>query len=78
MRSPTILGATARRVMRTGGLVQQVYRRGDTGPVVAEICSRLVTLGMLDPEDATCEVFDDRVDRAVRHFQQARSANVDG
>ena len=58
--------------------MQQVYRRGDTGPVVAEICSRLVTLGMLDPGDATREVFDDRVDRAVRYFQQARSANVDG
>jgi len=59
---------------------QTVYRRGDHGPAVAEIQARLALLGLLPPGGTDYEgaVFDDAVDRAVRQFQQARGATVDG
>ena len=60
------------------------YRRGDTGPAVAEIRAKLGVLGLLaegegaellDPSGA---LFDEATDRAVRAFQQARGISVDG
>ncbi|MFL6239041.1 MAG: N-acetylmuramoyl-L-alanine amidase [Actinomycetes bacterium] len=55
----------------------QAYRRGDHGPAVSEIRSKLGSLGLLsDPGDR--DTFDDACDRAVRHFQQARGLTVDG
>ncbi|MEO7979539.1 MAG: N-acetylmuramoyl-L-alanine amidase [Sporichthyaceae bacterium] len=60
------------------------YRRGDNGPAVAEIRSKLGVLGLLaegegaellDPQGA---LFDEATDRAVRAFQQARGISVDG
>ncbi len=60
------------------------YRRGDNGPAVAEIRSKLGVLGLLaegegaellDPQGA---LFDESTDRAVRAFQQARGISVDG
>lgn len=55
----------------------QLVRRGDTGPIVADIRHKLVTLGLLP--DAGCpEQFDELCDRAVRHFQQQRGLTVDG
>lgn len=75
--------------------LQRQYRRGDTGPAVAEIRSKLVLLGLLDadaraipaedrdrgdafPDDTVEAVFDEAVDRAVRHFQQQRALTIDG
>lgn len=61
-----------------------VYRRGDTGPAVAEIRAKLGLLGLLaegenaellDPAGA---LFDEPTDRAVRAFQQQRGISVDG
>jgi len=54
----------------------QVFRRGDTGPVVAEIRDKLARLGMI--ADGTADCFDDDADRAVRAFQQRRGLRVDG
>jgi N-acetylmuramoyl-L-alanine amidase len=69
------------------------WRRGDRGPAVREIRSRLTLLGLL-PEgrvgvsaphpdgragaSAADEVFDEPLDRAVRAFQQQRGLTVDG
>ncbi|MDI2130479.1 N-acetylmuramoyl-L-alanine amidase [Yinghuangia seranimata] len=67
--------------------LQRQYRRGDTGPAVAEIRSKLTLLGLLavdspggpvDADRGDEAVFDDDVDRAVRHFQQQRALTVDG
>ena len=66
-----------------------IQRRGDSGPAVAEIRERLNRLGLLDSESESPghsthfapraePVFDDQVDRAVRHFQQAHGITVDG
>ena len=62
-----------------------IYRRGDAGPAVAEIRSRLELLGLLaaaPPGSVAAAyataVFDDAVDAAVRGFQQQRGAMVDG
>ena len=55
----------------------QVFRRGDTGPAVAEVQAALVALGRLPavPED---DVFDAATDAAVRAFQQDRGLVADG
>lgn len=60
-----------------------VYRRGDRGPAVAEIRSKLATLGFLPetearPQGVDDAAFDDDCDRAVRAFQQRRGLMVDG
>jgi len=60
-----------------------LFRRGDSGPAVAEIQGKLELLGLLPPPgerslpnlDAR---FDDECDRAVRSFQQQRGLSVDG
>ena len=57
------------------------YRRGHTGPAVAEIRARLARVGLLTgpaPVDPVDAVFDDDVDTAVRTFQQQRGITVDG
>jgi N-acetylmuramoyl-L-alanine amidase len=54
----------------------QAYRRGDHGPVIAEVRAKLARLGLLAQADG--DVFDDAVDRAVRGFQQARGLRADG
>lgn len=53
------------------------YRRGDTGPAVAEIREHLTRLGLLTASDVA-DVFDAECDRAVRQFQQSRGLSVDG
>ena len=66
------------------GRRRPAYRRGDTGPAVAEIRAKLGVLGLLaegegaellDPSGA---LFDEATDRAVRAFQQQRGISVDG
>ena len=54
----------------------QVYRRGDTGPAIAEIRDKLARLGLLEPVET--DLFDDALDRAVRTFQQRRGLRIDG
>ncbi|MBV9484497.1 MAG: N-acetylmuramoyl-L-alanine amidase [Frankiaceae bacterium] len=64
--------------------MQQLFRRGDRGPAVAEIRAKLERLGRLDPvggENLTNQtdiLFDDVTDYAVRSFQQERGLRVDG
>lgn len=68
----------------------QSFQRGDRGPAVAEIRSKLQRLGLLEA-DQVLDVdtgdmstkfaavnFDDLTDRAVRGFQQARGLRIDG
>lgn len=55
----------------------QLYRRGDSGPAVAEVQAALVTLGLL-PAAPGEPLFDQRTDWAVREFQQNRGLVVDG
>jgi len=59
---------------------QQFYRRGDTGPAVAEIRHKLALLTLLPAERVRVHdaAFDDATDQAVRHFQQQRGLTVDG
>lgn len=57
--------------------ITQTVVLGDSGPMVAEVRSRLVLLGHL-PKGAGGSAFDEDVDRAVRAFQQARGLVVDG
>lgn len=51
--------------------------RGDAGPVVAEVRSRLVRLGYLSAGLGGFD-FDEGVDKAVRAFQQERRISIDG
>lgn len=63
---------------------ERSYRRGDAGPVVAEIRAKLAVLDLLQVEsddlltDASSVFFDDATDHAVREFQQERGITVDG
>jgi N-acetylmuramoyl-L-alanine amidase len=52
------------------------FRRGDTGPAVAQIVGLLTRLGLLEGD--TPDSYDDRVELAVRAFQQQRGLHVDG
>lgn len=61
---------------RTIAKAGPTYRRGDTGPAVAEIRTRLNRLGLL--ADGHGDEFDEAVDRAVRQFQQERGIAIDG
>jgi len=57
----------------------QVYRRGDSGPAIAEIRDKLSRLDLLSrPDSAASDRYDDALDRAVRTFQQRRGLRVDG
>ena len=60
-----------------------VVRHGDSGPAVAQITGLLERLGLLgdaafEGEPPLGEIFDDRVEIAVRTFQQQRGLTVDG
>jgi N-acetylmuramoyl-L-alanine amidase len=54
-----------------------VIGRGDAGPAVIEIRAILRTLSLLDADDGG-DTFDERVEQAVRAFQQARGLTVTG
>lgn len=53
-----------------------IFRRGDSGPAVAEVRVKLAALGLIPPDGS--DRFDDDCDRAVRGFQQTRGLRVDG
>ena len=59
-----------------------VFRIGDRGRAVSEIRSRLALLGLTDDGDGgrhtDPEAFDERLDQAVRAFQQQRGLTADG
>lgn len=60
---------------------EQVYRRGDRGPAVAEIRAKLVQLGLLPEQPPTSPdeaVFDQETYDAVRLFQQQRGLTSNG
>ena len=54
-----------------------LLRRGDSGPVVAEVRETLASLGLLPPGPGPA-VFDGAVEQAVRAFQQRRGLTTDG
>ena len=65
--------------------LERTYRRGDDGPAVAEVRTKLRLVGLLAEEPGDEEsrtvvtaTFDDATDRAVRAFQQQRGLPVDG
>ena len=58
-------------------------RRGDSGPAVAAVCERLVLTGDLPGGAGHTDrhghpIFDERVEQAVKSFQQRRGLLVDG
>src|SRR5512144_1498801 len=58
-------------------------RRGDAGPAVAAVCERLVLTGDLPGGAGHADrhgdpIFDERVEEAVKSFQQRRGLLVDG
>lgn len=53
-----------------------IFRNGDSGPAVTQIVGLLAQLGLLDGELPVD--YDDRVEVAVRTFQQQRGLHVDG
>ncbi len=55
----------------------RLLRRGDRDVTVGEVRARLATIGF-SVECSEPDYFDDRMDQAVRAFQQARGLNVDG
>ena len=55
----------------------RLLRRGDRDVAVGEIRAKLALIGF-SVECSEPEFFDDRMDQAVRAFQQARGLNVDG
>ena len=59
-----------------------VFGLGDRGRAVSEIRARLALLGLTDDGDggrhADAETFDERLDQAVRAFQQQRGLAADG
>ena len=48
------------------------FRVGDHGDAVAEIRTRLTTLGLVERDSGDPAHFDEPLDRAVRAFQQQR------
>lgn len=56
----------------------QLVRRGDRGPIVADIRLKLSALALLPAAVDDPDVFDTDCDRAIRHFQQERGLTVDG
>lgn len=71
--------AAYRRIARAGGWpavdVRKSLRRGDRGPLVAQLAARLVASGDLP---AAGEEFDASVDRAVRRYQSLQGLTPDG
>lgn len=52
------------------------FRHGDTGPAVTQIVGLLGRLGLIEGDPP--QTYDDRVELAVRAFQQQRGLHVDG
>ena len=52
-----------------------IFRKGDQGPAVAEICDRLLRIGAIKKPST---VIDETVDAAIKEFQQSRGITVDG
>jgi N-acetylmuramoyl-L-alanine amidase len=52
------------------------FRQGDSGPAVTQIVGLLGRLGLIEGEPP--QTYDDRVELAVRAFQQQRGLHVDG
>jgi N-acetylmuramoyl-L-alanine amidase len=52
------------------------FRRGDTGPAVTQIVTLLSRIGLIEGDLPAS--YDDRVELAVRAFQQQRGLHVDG
>lgn len=52
-----------------------LFRKGDQGPAVAEICDRLLRIGAINKSS---NVIDETVDAAIKEFQQSRGITVDG
>ena len=52
------------------------FRRGDSGPAVTQIVDLLTRLGLLEGDPPP--TYDERVELAVRAFQQQRGLHVDG
>ncbi|MGI9156394.1 MAG: peptidoglycan-binding protein [Marmoricola sp.] len=55
-----------------------VFRRGDSGPAVAEIRTLLERIGLLAGESTASDRYDAELELAVRDFQQRRGLTVDG
>ena len=55
-----------------------IFGTGDTGPAVTQIVGLLAHLGLIDSEGSLPASYDDRVELAVRTFQQQRGLHVDG
>ncbi len=60
-----------------GSCVNTIFRSGDSGPAVTQIVGLLSQVGLLDQEPLPTS-YDDRVELAVRAFQQQRGLRVDG
>jgi N-acetylmuramoyl-L-alanine amidase len=58
--------------------VQGTFRRGDDGAAVSHIADLLARIGLLDPAEGLPATYDERVEYAVRAFQQQRGLSVDG
>lgn len=55
-----------------------IFRTGDAGPAVTQIVGLLAQVGLLENEEPLPTSYDDRVELAVRAFQQQRGLHVDG
>src|SRR6516162_8218069 len=60
-----------------------LLRRGDSGPAVSAVCERLVLSGDLPGGPGHTDrfgepIFDERIEAAVKSFQQRRGLIVDG
>jgi len=58
--------------------VNTIFRNGDAGPAVTQIVGLLAQVGVLEHDDSLPTSYDDRVELAVRAFQQQRGLHVDG
>jgi N-acetylmuramoyl-L-alanine amidase len=64
------------RETRVNATASSTFRHGDAGPAVTQIVGLLSRLGFLEGEPPPS--YDDRVELAVRTFQQQRGLHVDG
>ncbi len=55
-----------------------IFQNGDSGPAVTQIVGILAQVGLLDHTGPLPTSYDDRVELAVRTFQQQRGLHVDG
>ena len=73
-RGPSATGPSWMNPEATG----TVFRRGDSGPAVAEIRALLERIGLLGADPVAGTAYDEHVELAVRNFQQQRGLTVDG